>query len=153
MDQKISFRFSDDYRDSANIHDELYTYNLSKTKAKRIEVYADKYPEQFALLACDETGTSYGGISFHWLNEPRHIFVDFFYLKDELRGKGIGKELFSVLISYAKENGAEKIDLTTNTFQAPGFYQKIGFSITGKEKQPFPGCPENIHYHLTLNLI
>ena len=78
MEQSITFCLSDRYSDSADIHDALYTYNLSKTKAKRIDVHAERYQEQFALLACDENGDKHGGISFHWKNDPRHIFVDFF---------------------------------------------------------------------------
>ena len=81
--KNFSFRLSDQYSDSADIHDALYSYNLTKTGLKRVDVHAERYHEQFAMLACDETGTSHGGISFHWKNDPRHIFVDFFFLEEE----------------------------------------------------------------------
>ena len=149
---EISFHLSDKYSDSAAIHDALYSYNLSKTKRQRVDVQAERYHEQFAMLACDADGTSHGGISFHWKNEPRHIFVDFFFLEESYRGGGIGRRIFEHFIAYARENGAVRIDLTTNTFQAPGFYQKLGFRITDEKKEPSPGCPENIHYSLTLDL-
>lgn len=148
----ITIEFSDKYSDVADIHDALYTYNLSKTKRKRIIVHAERYREQGALLARDENGKSFGGIAYHWKNDPRHIFVDFFYLDETIRGTGIGRKLFEMFIPWARENGACRIDLTTNTFQAPGFYLKMGFRITGEKPEPSPGCPENIHYELTLDL-
>lgn len=148
----ISIEFSDKYSEIADIHDALYSYNLSKTKLQRVDVHAERYPEQGALLAKDENGKSSGGIAYHWKNDPRHIFVDFFFLDEAVRGTGLGRKLFERFISWARENGAVRIDLTTNTFQAPGFYQKMGFRITHQKAQPSPGCPENIHYELTLEL-
>lgn len=140
------------YEDISAIHDALYSYNLSKTKQERIEVHAERFPEQFALLACDDGGQSYGGIAFHWENEPRRVFVDYFFLDDRVRGQGFGKALFEKFIQLVKKDGAVRIDLTTNTFQAPAFYRKMGFRITGEKPEPSPGCPENIHYSLRLDL-
>lgn len=148
----ISFEFSEQYSDVSDIHDALYSYNLSKTKLKRANIHAERHREQGVLLARDENGTSYGGIAYHWKNEPRHIYVDFFFLDEAIRGTGIGKKMFEQFIVWARDNGACRIDLETNTFQAPGFYQKMGFRITGEEAKPTPGFPENIHYDLTLDL-
>lgn len=148
----ITLKFSDKYDDIAQIHDALYSYNLSKTKTERVAVSAERFREQGAFLAVDENGTSHGGIAFHWNNEPKHIFVDYFFLDESIRGTGLGRKLFDMFLPWAKENGAVRIDLETSTFQAPGFYQKMGFRITGEEKKPFPGCPENVYYSLSLNL-
>ncbi len=149
---QMTIRLSECYEDIAVIHDALYNYNLSKTMAKRIEVHAKQVPEQFALLACDEHGLSHGGIAFHWKNGPRRVFVDYFFLEEDMRGKGAGKALFEEFMRRVKRDGAHRIELTTNTFQAPGFYQKMGFRITGEHKAPSPGCPENIHYAMSCDL-
>ena len=149
---KMQSRLSERYEDVAAIHDALYSYNLSKTKLARVDVHAEHFPEQFALLACDGDGAVHGGLAFHWLNDPRRIFADYFFLDDSVRGKGFGRELFEEMIRLAKKGGASWIDLTTNTFQAPGFYRKMGFRVTGEKPEPSPGCPENIHYSLRLEL-
>ena len=145
-------RLSRRYEDIAAIHDALYSYNLSKTGLERLEVHAERFPEQFALLACDDEDAAFGGIACHWENAPRRVFVDYFFLEERMRGNGVGKELFNELIRQAKGEGAVRIDLTTNTFQAPGFYRKMGFRVTGEKREPSPGCPENIHYSLSLDL-
>ena len=149
---QMAIRLSRCYEDVSAIHDALYSYNLSKTKEKRIEVHAKHFPEQFAMLVCDEHGNSHGGIAFHWENDPRRVFVDYFFLEEDMRGKGAGKALFEEFMQRVKRNGALRIELTTNTFQAPGFYQKMGFRITRKQKAPLPGCPENIRYSMSCDL-
>ena len=58
---QMTIRLSGCYEDVSEIHDALYSYNLSKTKEKRIEVHAEHFPEQFAMLVCDEHGNSHGG--------------------------------------------------------------------------------------------
>ena len=148
----MQIRISDRYEDIAAIHDALYSYNLSKTGSERVDVHAERFPEQFALLACDERGTAHGGIAFHWENDPRRIFADYLYLDDTLRGGGFGRRIMEELIEYAESRGASWIDLTTNTFQAPGFYLKLGFEITEEKPDPKPLCPENIHYCLSRKL-
>ena len=148
----MKIRFSERYEDIAAIHDALYSYNLSKTGSERLDVHAERFPEQFALLGCDERGAAHGGIACHWENAPRHIFADYLYLDDRLRGGGFGRRLMEELIAYAESRGASRIDLTTSTFQAPGFYLKLGFRITEEKSDPKPRCPENIHYCLSRNL-
>ena len=150
--EPISFRFSGNYSDIAAIHDALYSYNLLKTGAKRVDVQAEHFPEQQAFLACDGTGRSHGEIAFHWLNEPRRIFVDYFFLDDSIRGHGFGRRIFNEFSSWAKQLGAMEIELTTNTFQAPEFYLKMGFQITHKKAESVPLCQENIHYSLRKTL-
>lgn len=143
---------SERYEDIAAIHDALYSYNLSKTGLDRVDVRAERFPEQFALLGCDDRGTAHGGIACHWENSPRRVFVDYFYLDERLRGGGFGRRIMEELIEYAEDRGASRIDLTTSTFQAPGFYLKLGFKITEERPDPKPRCPENIHYCLSRKL-
>ena len=150
--RQMTGRLSGKYEDAAAIHDALYSYNLSKTKLERVDVHAERFPEQFSLLACDENGESHGGIAFHWENDPRRVFVDYFFLRENVRGNGYGRKLFEEFIQLVRKDGAVRIDLTTNTFQAPGFYLKMGFRITGEKKEPSPGCPDNVHYSLSLDL-
>ena len=83
---------------------------------------------------------------FHFLSEPRRIYVDYFYLADEIRGQGWGMKILAALEEFARNEGAVSITLTTNTYQAPGFYQKAGFVQVGAKAAPQPKVPDNIHY-------
>ena len=149
----ISIEKTADYAAVAAIHDALDSYNLAKTGHARVEVRAERFAEQFALVAVDGEGRAHGGLAYHWENAPRHVFVDYFYLDDTLRGTGVGRRVFEEMLRLAEAGGAAEVRLTTNTFQAPGFYLKMGFEITGEKAEPAPLCPENVHYTLCRKLI
>ena len=143
-----SFHFSHEYGAVAAIHDGLYNWNLIRTGRERAVARARQYPEQQALQVCDAAGEAHGGVVFHWRNDPRRIKIDYLFLDDTLRGSGVGAELMKFFLIWAKEHGATRIDVTTNDFQAPGFYLKMGFEILGSEPAPQPRFPDNRHYSL-----
>ena len=114
----------------------------------RRELPSKHHPEAFALIAADDAGRMRGGLAAHWENAPRHVFVDYFHLDETLRGGGIGRRILEELFELAEAGGAQEVRLTTNTFQAPGFYLKMGFEITGETPAPLPLRPDNVHYDL-----
>ena len=144
----ITFLLSNEYKDVCLVHDNLYSYNLSKTGHARQDVKAQTFAGQLSLVVEDENSTFLGGVSFHPMEEKDKLFVDYLFLSQALRGQGIGKKLFLEFEKYAKEQNITEIHLTTNTFQAPAFYQSIGFKITHEKANPTPLVPENIHYSL-----
>ena len=141
-----SIVYTESYQERADIHDTLYSYNLSKSGAVRQDVHAKDDPESGTLVVKDENGKSYGGVVFHFLSDPCRIYVDYFYLADEIRGQGWGMKVFAALEEFARKEGAASITLTTNTYQAPGFYKKAGFVQVGAKASPQPNVPDNIHY-------
>ena len=67
------------------------------------------------------------------------VEVNDFWFNEDSRGKGLGSLLLSQLENSAKENGANKILLTTFEFQARSFYEIKGFKIVGEIKDYPPG--------------
>ena len=60
------------------------------------------------------------------------------FISPDARGKGIG----SMLATHAiKELGATKVDVNEQNEQALGFYQHIGFSVTGRSPVDGQGKP------------
>ena len=137
---------SSDYADIAAIHDNLYSYNLTKTGAQRVEVQANRYPEASALILRDDAGNFYGGAAYHWENDPRHVIIDYFFTAEAVRGQGWGRKIFARLEEIVRQNGGEYMTVTTNSFQAPGFYLGLGFEQISENAAPCPLLPDNIHY-------
>ena len=138
---------SEKFSDIEFIHDSLYSFNCIKSGSEhRDGVCASVFPEQFAVCLLDDDGKLCGGAAYHWLNEPRHIFVDYFFLEVRVRSGGWGRKVFEVLTDIVKKEGAELIELTTNTFQAPWFYEKLGFEFVKADKSPTVNYPDNLHY-------
>ena len=110
--------------------DGLVAFNRSKTT---------DFTGQFAtiglLLTHPETGAVDGGltarIGYGWM------FVELLFVPDRLRGQGVGRELMQQAEVVAREKGCLGIHLDTFTFQAPGFYQKLGYEVVGE----IPDCP------------
>ena len=66
------------------------------------------------------------------------LFIRYLWVSDALRGKGIGRELMSSAESRALERRCHSAWVDTFSFQAPGFYRKLGYKPFGELDYP-PG--------------
>ena len=53
------------------------------------------------------------------------------WVDEQQRGSGLGKELMQRAEVEAKNRGCIMAQVDTLSFQAPNFYQKLGFEIIG----------------------
>lgn len=65
------------------------------------------------------------------------VYVDLFWVSDELRGQGLGTQVMDQLEAQARTLGAYGVHLTTYSWQARPFYEKRGYRIFG-ELSPYP---------------
>ncbi|MEP0274125.1 N-acetyltransferase family protein [Ekhidna sp.] len=65
-----------------------------------------------------------------------YLYLDCLFLREETRGKGIGKEMMSLIKAYAKKEGCINIQWQTPDFNqdAIRFYKKIGAESKKKER-------------------
>jgi GNAT superfamily N-acetyltransferase len=67
------------------------------------------------------------------------LFIDIFFLPESLRGQGLGSDVMRQAEEEAKRRGCCGSVLYTISFQAPAFYERLGYRVFGKiECQP-PG--------------
>ena len=64
------------------------------------------------------------------------LFVKYLWVSDELRGRGIGRELMARAEARARELGCHSAWLDTFSFQARGFYEKLGYEEFGRLDYP-----------------
>lgn len=116
-----------------------FTYSPSKTEIETIynglvEFNTQNFKElneiQFGVFIRDETGNIVGGATGKSLYTTFHI--NYFWISESFRFKGLGKELFHRIELEAKKNGALNIFLETYSFQAPDFYKGLGFTEVGR---------------------
>ncbi len=150
---EITLHKSDDFADVEAIHDALYSYNLSRTGTQRMEVHAENIPGMQSIVARNEAGELLGGIVYYKKNKPViHLHAEYLFLSEACRGKGTGYALMNALKQEAARRRLGKIILTTNDYQAPGFYMKNGFFMTRRKPSPQPLMPENNSYTFEYNL-
>lgn len=57
------------------------------------------------------------------------VYIDDLVVKEDRRKSGIGTRLVRFVENHYKGKGFNNINLCTNEFQAPGFYEKLGFEL------------------------
>jgi GNAT superfamily N-acetyltransferase len=91
----------------------------------------------FAALVRDESrntvGGAIGGSYYGWL------VIDLLWLPESLRGTGLGTQVMRMAEEEARARGCIGIRLDTFSFQARGFYEKLGFSVFGTLPEHPPG--------------
>lgn len=59
------------------------------------------------------------------------LAVDNLWIRDDLRGGGHGRRLLLTAETAARARGCRHVLLDTMDFQAPGFYEKLGYQVFG----------------------
>lgn len=67
------------------------------------------------------------------------LFLDYIYLPEYLRGGGVGSQLLEAFENEGRRRGCRAAVLYTISFQAPGFYQKRGWTVFGEVPSDPPG--------------
>jgi GNAT superfamily N-acetyltransferase len=105
-------------------------------------------PEQLAIVLRDDSGAVMGGL---WgVSVAGWLYVDLLVVPEAFRGQGLGSQLIREAENIARKRGCTGLWLHTGTFQAPGFYEKQGFTAFGTIPDYPPGYA-TIYYlkHLT----
>ena len=84
----------------------------------------------FAAVSENAKGEIISGINgqAYW----GRLHIENLWVHESYRKKGLGRELIKLAEKAAKEGGCSGIDLDTMSFQAPGFYEKLGFTKVGE---------------------
>lgn len=91
----------------------------------------------FAALVRDAARSTLGGAVgssyYGWLA------IDLLWLPESLRGTGLGTQVMRLCEAEARARGCTGVRLDTYSFQARGFYEKLGFSLFGTLPDHPPG--------------
>lgn len=74
----------------------------------------------------------------------RQLHIKYLFVEESYRGQGIARRLMNHALEHGKNRGCQFAFVETMSFQAPEFYQKMGFKIEFSR----PGYAENtvLHY-------
>jgi GNAT superfamily N-acetyltransferase len=117
----------------ARLDAELSAYNLETSGVHVRSVFTVKIEDDAGDLVAGLSGWTWGtcaGISLVWVREDR-------------RTQGAGARLLAAADRVARERGCHQIVVSSFTFQAPGFYERLGFVETGRiEGLPIEGAAD-----------
>ena len=92
-------------------------------------------PNNLYLIAENEN-QEVGFISFHTQNLLHHCGrvgeIQEFFINENHRGKGIGRQLIEKIMQYAEENKLKSIEVTTNKRRVENvmIYENLGFTLS-----------------------
>jgi GNAT superfamily N-acetyltransferase len=93
--------------------------------------------EQLAIALRDDDGAVTGGL---WgTSVAGWLYVDLLVVPEDFRKQGLGSTLLAHAETIARKRGCTGLWLHTGTFQAPGFYEKQGFTAFGTIPDYPPG--------------
>ncbi|QRK10114.1 GNAT family N-acetyltransferase [Archangium violaceum] len=130
MTPRVQLKQDPTLADRQRIFDLLEGYNYSQ---------AGPEPELplAVLIHGSDPGTILGGL---WgLTYYRWLFIELLYVPDEMRRSGVGTQLMRTAEAEAARRGCHGIWLDTFTFQARGFYEKLGYEVFARIPDYPPG--------------
>ena len=84
-------------------------------------------------LSCflrDEAGGMVAGLDgFTWGGYAK---IEWLWLAEHLRGSGLGQRLVEAAEAEAAARGCRVVRVDSHTFQAPGFYERLGYRQVGE---------------------
>jgi len=73
-------------------------------------------------------------------------YIDLLWVRDDQRSGGLGTKLLAAAEAEIWRRGCDRVALSTHSFQAPGFYARLGYTECGRT----PGYP---HGHDDIHLV
>lgn len=110
--------------DQTFIREHLINFNRLK-----LPEHADTPYGKVTYVVKDDYDHIQGGIAAHY-NWGR-MQIDFLWIDEQSRQKGVGKELLARIEKYAIEKGCTLLIVDTFSFQAPDFYKNMGSLYLG----------------------
>lgn len=102
---------------------------LAPLRAYNIAQAGDLRFKPVAILLTDESGNRVGGLwgecAYDWM------FVEYLAVPEHYRRANYGSQLMARAEAIARAHGCVGIWLDTFSFQARGFYEKLGFELFG----------------------
>ncbi len=114
--------------DKTALNDRLYEFSVAATGIDDGRWLAIFVRDAGAIVA-GLHGWTWGGTGH----------IDTFWVREDLRRKGLGRRLLEAAESEALRRGCQVMQLSTHSYQVPDFYPRVGYDLIGC----LPGWPGN----------
>jgi len=115
--------------DVALLDARLYEFNAAASGVDDGRSLAIFVREADGTIAAGLHGWTWGGTGF----------VQAIWVRENLRGHGLGSRLLGAAETEAVRRGCHQMHLDTHSYQAPAFYRRLGYDVIGE----LPGWPGN----------
>jgi GNAT superfamily N-acetyltransferase len=110
-----------DPRDLDFVGDQIDAFNIAVTGIDDWRALAIFVRDDDGQIAAGLTGGTWAG----------YLEIKNLWVCEDRRGQGLGRRLLLAAEQEARARGCTQVLLDTHDFQAPEFYQKLGYSVFG----------------------
>lgn len=122
------------------VTDGLVAHNKAASEAVRERFEPQHLKTRSAqAYAVDDEGRLVGGCVGSTEDLWRWLTIDLMWVRDDLRGTGLGRHLLTEVENQARDRGCRWAKLNTWEFQAPEFYAACGYEVYAREVDYPPG--------------
>ena len=121
---------------NAFLDERIYEFNIQATGVR------DGRP--FASVIRDESGNVIAAINGHTWGQCCHVVH--LWVHESQRRRGVGRALLQAAEEEARRRGCTQSLLFTHSFQAPGFYERLGYV----RQATIPNYPQGHAQHVYL---
>ena len=107
---------------AARLDAELAEFNFDATGIRDAREFAAALHDEGGALMAGVQGWTWGAT----------CWVERLWVREDARHRGLGRRLLIAIESEARARGCGQLALTTHSFQAPGFYQRLGLDTVGE---------------------
>jgi ribosomal protein S18 acetylase RimI-like enzyme len=118
--------------DIAAVGDRIDAWNMDVTGVRDYR--------QVAIFLRDAAGRIRGGVTGGVWGGWLHVVS--LWVDEELRGRGLGRDLLLAAEAEARAAGARGAFLETHSFQAPGLYRRLGYEVIAEIEDYPPGASQ-----------
>lgn len=136
-----------DFEDNARVNGELIAAIDDGLTAYNQTTYPDPKAAPITLTVESADGELLAGLTGR--NAYGWVRIDAVWVDERQRGLGLGAKLVIRAEQVARERGCRGIHLATHGFQAPNFYEKLGYESFGMLER-YPDEHALIYYRKTL---
>jgi ribosomal protein S18 acetylase RimI-like enzyme len=121
------------------LEEQINQYNVRATGFEDYRPLAIFVQDDQQSLVAGISGYTWGGC----------CEIDFLWVHPDYRRQGYGRELLQTAETEAANRGCHLVFLNSHNFEAPDFYQRLGYTINGIDEN----CPKgHSRYHLQKRL-
>ena len=118
------------------ITNQLVAFNLAHSTAFSVGQHD---PLPLHLYVLDSAEVVLGGLVGRTHSIPFWLEISIIWIDEHVRHQGLGRQLMERAEHEARERGCKYARLATSDFQAPTFYQKLGYTLYGTLENCPPG--------------
>lgn len=110
--------------------DEIFNVLVDNLRQFNFQMMGEERSHPLIIVIRDDNGEIVGGIAGRTIYHQ--LLIEVLWVHDDKRGQGLGIQLMKIAEREAQIRGCIAAQVDTLSFQAPKFYEKMGFKIVGK---------------------